>query len=195
MPCAFCAVRMTITNIASSAPTKPGPLWTMDKRKPGPDGPGLVRQRGGAGDTFQRGTAACTPVAYLGGWRQPIAQQHDAIMRFQVPAHNAMVDMSAMRSSQSAARGAWGRPWKIVPGRCDTTRFCYANCAPHSTFIRLSHVPHVCIAWHASITRHGAASSHDPVGSQAGLLASARNSSAARWRPESRGTPGRAPPT
>src|SRR5579862_8090109 len=46
-------------------------LRSHPKRKPGPCGPGLVRRRGGADDTFQRGTAARIAIAYLGGWRQP----------------------------------------------------------------------------------------------------------------------------
>ncbi len=39
------------------------------KRKPGPCGPGSVRRRGGASDTFQRGTAACirSPIWEDGG--------------------------------------------------------------------------------------------------------------------------------
>ncbi|MGB6758952.1 MAG: hypothetical protein WBE82_13745, partial [Xanthobacteraceae bacterium] len=53
--------------------------------------------------TFQRGTAACTSVAYLGGWQQPTAQQHNRSMRFSTQSHNAKGNMSAMRSSQSAA--------------------------------------------------------------------------------------------
>jgi hypothetical protein len=76
---------------------------SADKRKPSPCGPGSVHRRGGASDTFQRGTAACTSVAYLGGWQQPTAQQHNRSMRFWTQSRNAKGNMSAMRSSQSVA--------------------------------------------------------------------------------------------
>ncbi len=105
---------------------------SREKRKPGPYGPGSVRRRGGASDTFQRGTAAALSIAYLGGWQRPTRDSTTIkSMRFSVLAHNAKRGMSAMRSSQSAENNACRKqqslvPFpagKIVPERCETTRF------------------------------------------------------------------------
>jgi hypothetical protein len=141
-----------------------------NKRKPGPDGPGLVRQRGGAGDTFQRGTTACTSIAYLGGWQQPIAQQHNQIMRVSVRAHNAMADMSAMRSSQSAAQAV---------GMEDCAR------KAHSMACHMRRMS----ALRGAMSRTAAEWTPSPRAVATVFCRRLRNSSVARWRPGSRGTP------
>jgi hypothetical protein len=49
------------------------------------------------------GNSCCISVAYLGGWRRPTRNSTIQSMRFPIPSHNARGNMSAMRSSQSAA--------------------------------------------------------------------------------------------
>ena len=166
---------------------------TTNKRKPGPCGPGLVRQRGGASDTFQRGTAACTSIAYLGGWRQPTAQQHDAHYAIPGPSHTTRRGTCQPCGHRKVQRVTRGDALEIVPEGViphafarKIARRAALSSACHDVPLSASHGMPACAA---SAPRHATM-----PGRKAGLSAPARNSSAARWRPESRGTPARARP-
>src|SRR6516164_10447917 len=72
------------------------------KIKPGSCEPGLVRRRGGADDTFQRGTNC---LQWLPNLRRLAAKcaQHDKSMQITTDAHNRGLDMTAMRRCSSEA--------------------------------------------------------------------------------------------
>jgi hypothetical protein len=170
------------------------------QKKPGPRGPGLKFASVGApANHLPEGKNCARAIANLGGSRPRNSRSKACTMQIHPAAHNATVDMPAMRYLGSSGQlKRWGCSGcsdafaKAIKRECTASKPVRRRARLHYVRRSLCYVcckTYACDAVLCRLYPWG----QSPRARFSGSCSS--NSSAARWRPESRGRPGRARPS